>query len=415
LFVVNTYKRILDTVAALPLEKATVLFNKKVTAIRAPDKDVSDEQDDDSSSSNSTVTVTTADGATQQFDEVVVTAPLGWLKRNKAAFTPPLPARLSEAIDAISYGTLEKVYITFPRAFWEEGDDAPPATAAAAAAAAATADHPPLDAGANADADAGPTSPAPRRPPPVTMSWMHPRYAPDTNPDCWSQGALSLTALPAAPLAPEEIEAAEKEAAAAAAAAATTTTTGAVPGDAPSSSSGDASHETGGTSSPSPSSPSSSSTSSSARATLLFFTYGPFSRHLTAQLARTPPAAHAALLTRLFAPYYARLPRYDPAQRDCVPIALRATAWSADELAGFGSYSNFQVGLTAAAADLAALRAGAPARRVWLAGEHAAPPIATGTVSGAYWAGEAVAQRIVERAYGRRRADPSTLVDEDQR
>lgn len=38
-----------------------------------------------------------------------MTAPLGWLKQNKQTFVPQLPPRLSQAIDAIGYGSLEKV------------------------------------------------------------------------------------------------------------------------------------------------------------------------------------------------------------------------------------------------------------------------------------------------------------------
>jgi hypothetical protein len=44
-----------------------------------------------------------------EFDEVVVTSPLGWLKRHMEAFEPELPARLSKAINSIAYGCLEKV------------------------------------------------------------------------------------------------------------------------------------------------------------------------------------------------------------------------------------------------------------------------------------------------------------------
>jgi hypothetical protein len=40
-----------------------------------------------------------------------------------------------------------------------------------------------------------------------------------------------------------------------------------------------------------------------------------------------------------------------------------------------------------------------PERGVWLAGEHTAPFVALGTVTGAYWAGEGVAKRIV-KLYG---------------
>ncbi len=50
-----------------------------------------------------------SDGKELEFDQVVVTTPLGWLQKNKAtAFEPSLPAELSSAIDAISYGCLEK-------------------------------------------------------------------------------------------------------------------------------------------------------------------------------------------------------------------------------------------------------------------------------------------------------------------
>lgn len=55
------------------------------------------------------VTTTTTKNEKFEFDEVVVTAPLGWLKQNESAFTPSLPARLSSAIKSIGYGCLEKV------------------------------------------------------------------------------------------------------------------------------------------------------------------------------------------------------------------------------------------------------------------------------------------------------------------
>lgn len=64
------------------------------------------------------ITIRTATGAEYDFDEVVVTCLLGWLKRNTTAFRPSLPPRLLEAITNVSYGRLEKVYIRFPRAFW---------------------------------------------------------------------------------------------------------------------------------------------------------------------------------------------------------------------------------------------------------------------------------------------------------
>lgn len=49
--------------------------------------------------------------------------------------------------------------------------------------------------------------------------------------------------------------------------------------------------------------------------------------------------------------------------------------------------------------DIEALRAGMPDRGLWLAGEHTAPFVALGTVTGAWWSGEGVARRIAA-AYG---------------
>ena len=79
-----------------------------------------------------------------------------------------------------------------------------------------------------------------------------------------------------------------------------------------------------------------------------------------------------------------------------MPIAILPTCWAKDELAGYGSYSNFQVGLERGDKDIERLREGMPERRIWFAGEHAAPFIATGTVTGAYWSGQRTAERVME-------------------
>ncbi|KAL6247801.1 hypothetical protein RBB50_005149 [Rhinocladiella similis] len=109
-FVANTYRDILAEIAKvtkhpnIDLRLSTEFTNVDYTA---------------TSSSSSKVTVTTSSGEKAGFDEVVITCPLGWLKRNhETAFTPRLPARLSEAIKHINYGRLEKLYVTFPSAFW---------------------------------------------------------------------------------------------------------------------------------------------------------------------------------------------------------------------------------------------------------------------------------------------------------
>ena len=58
------------------------------------------------------VEVVTSSGERLHFDEVVVTAPLGWLQRNLAAFDPPLAPSLCKAIRSIGYGCLEKARLS---------------------------------------------------------------------------------------------------------------------------------------------------------------------------------------------------------------------------------------------------------------------------------------------------------------
>ncbi len=51
-------------------------------------------------------------------DRVVVTLPLGVLKRGDVAFDPPLPAGHLGAIARIGNGLLNKIVLAFPRGFW---------------------------------------------------------------------------------------------------------------------------------------------------------------------------------------------------------------------------------------------------------------------------------------------------------
>lgn len=102
-FVAETYYKILHRIAEPALARADVRFKSVVAGII---------------SENDRVVLDLESGDRLNCDEVVVTAPLGWLKRNRSVFSPPLPPRLSESIDNIGYGKLDKVYITFPSAFW---------------------------------------------------------------------------------------------------------------------------------------------------------------------------------------------------------------------------------------------------------------------------------------------------------
>jgi predicted NAD/FAD-dependent oxidoreductase len=65
------------------------------------------------------VTVETGRG-TFAAARVVVTAPLGVLKRGVIEFVPALPERKRAALDAIGMGVLNKLALRFPRWFWPE-------------------------------------------------------------------------------------------------------------------------------------------------------------------------------------------------------------------------------------------------------------------------------------------------------
>lgn len=99
MFCAGTYKKILAHVAKPAQEKARIFKDTTVSEIHY------------GSAAEDKVRLRTTSGAVFEFDEVVSTTPLGWLKRNKAAFKPALPANLSRAIDAIGYGCLEKVSV----------------------------------------------------------------------------------------------------------------------------------------------------------------------------------------------------------------------------------------------------------------------------------------------------------------
>ncbi|KAK6598007.1 polyamine oxidase 4 [Botrytis cinerea] len=265
IFVAGTYKNILAQVAKPALENAKIRHLTKAIRVETNSKNV---------------TVFTDDGKSLEFDEVVMTTPLGWLKKNKQAFQPALPTRFLSAIDSLGFGCLEKVYITFPQAFWTD-----------------------------------------------------------------------LTLSPSSQTFDEIV-------------------------------------------------PLSSFTSENAHPTLLLYIYGEQSQLFAQTLSglRTP-AERDAFLIPFFKPYYSLLPNYQEGHADCTPLSCVGTTWINDDLAGNGSYTNFQVGLREGDEDVKVLREGLPERRLWFAGEHTAPFIALGTTTGAYWSGEAVGRRMVE-AYG---------------
>ncbi|KAF9738961.1 polyamine oxidase 4 [Paraphaeosphaeria minitans] len=327
LFVAETYHKVLDRIAEPAVKRADVKFEHKVQKIMSSGTE-----------EEPSVEVLIDGKQSLSFDEVVTTTPLGWLKTNESAFEPELPDGLKKAINSIGYGHLDKVYITFPTAFWNEptpndlvtskshDHSIPDVTATTASAHQST---------TTKDSTTNPANY------PGFTHWTNPTYATPTNPSQWAQEAMNLAALPA----------------------------------------------------------------STAHPTLLFYTHGPTSLHLASLLQDhtspivNPDETTRNLLTDFFHPYFSRLPNYSATDPSHQPSRILATTWANDELAGYGSYCNFQVGLEAGDRDIETMRRGVPGRGLWFAGEHTAPFVALGTVTGAYWAGEGVARRIL-RAWG---------------
>ncbi|EGD95596.1 flavin containing amine oxidase [Trichophyton tonsurans CBS 112818] len=287
LFVASTYKNILQHVARPALKGAEIRFNETVVALEGRTRSIG---------TDSRVLVRTSAGKEYHFDEVVATFPLGWLKQNKQAFSPAMPQRLSEAIDHISYGCLEKIYVTFPAAFWRR--------------------EPAASNGIN-----------------PTFQFFSPSYVDHPSTPYWNQECLSLADLPG----------------------------------------------------------------SCAHPTLLFYTYGTCAEHVVSSISAHPADSeeYYSILYSFLLPYISRLPGYDEQSPSCKPTGFLATEWQTDPLAGNGSYSNFQTGLTDGLGDIEAMREGMGVDRgIWLAGEHTAPIVGLGTAAGAYWSGEEVARRI---------------------
>lgn len=282
LFMASTYKAVMEKVAKEALEGAEVHLSTEVTHI---------EHHLDPTDELNHIEVEIANGTKSTFDEIVVTAPLGWIKRNKTVFTPPMPPNLSKAIDNIGYGCLEKVWITFPSAFWDGF--------------------------------------------PGETLFLRPEYAPDTNPNCWNQEMVSLAAFPP----------------------------------------------------------------SCAQPTIMFYIYGENSKTITSAITHLDPYSdeYYDALNVFFKPYYSRLPGFSELSEDCIPKAFECTDWQHDRWAGNGSYSNFQIGLEHADSDIETYREGmGVSRGIWFAGEATAPFVALGTVTGAYWSGEAIGRNILD-------------------
>lgn len=354
LFVASTYQKIFSQIAKTAVEKADIKFSTKVTkVVTIPSED---------EETPSCVKVVTEKGEEFRFDELVMTPPLGWLKKNKSVFEPALPERVEKAIDSISYGCLEKVYISFPTAFWNKpqapSEPSIPAVKSVDSWLSNSSESSPSQSRSLARAVSLKDKLRQSKHSIGFTQWLSPLYAPTTNPHRWHQESVNLASLPG----------------------------------------------------------------STAQPTLLFYIFGDQSRELTKQLSELqspndkqegdfPNAAQSALLATFFQPYYSLLPNYSSSSPDCTPTSFLYTNWLSDDLAGNGSYTNFECSPPPNAnnseeaepcefdKDVEALREGLHEQGLWFAGEHVAPFVALGTVTGAWWSGERVANRIFN-AYG---------------
>jgi hypothetical protein len=135
--------------------------------------------------------------------------------------------------------------------------------------------------------------------------------------------------------------------------------------------------------------------------TLLFYMFGEQSQWFASELGKLKTKEEKTqLIIRFFRPFYSKLPNYSEELDICKPTECLATEWLNDDLAGNGSYGNFQIGLERGDEAILTMRKGLPDQGLWFAGEHTAQYEVLGTTTGAYGSGEAVAKRIAER-YGK--------------
>ncbi len=177
-FVAGTYQKILAYVAATALADADIRLNEEVVFFNA--------RHDPQSTLPPMTTIRTRSGTQQTYDEVVLTAPLGWLKRHKYDAFPsdcPLPSRLLQAIDNISYSRLEKVYITFPMAFWQQDT----------VSAASHSEDSPNSRLSSSSASSAKSSTSTY---PSFTHFSTPNYAPHPPDIAWNQTLVNLAALP---------------------------------------------------------------------------------------------------------------------------------------------------------------------------------------------------------------------------
>ncbi|KAL2405793.1 hypothetical protein ABEF95_003928 [Exophiala dermatitidis] len=184
-FVASTYQNILKEAARTATDPDKVDLRLETEIVHF-DTAADPEHTKQGDGPSHTVTLTTSTGEKLSFDEVVITCPLGWLKRNHAsAFTPALPPRLTAAIEHINYGRLEKLYVTFPEAYWLKSHSE---GSSHETSCSATPDDSP---------NTKPTSDSSSSPSgyPIFTHFHDPSYVPHPASEPWNQSVVSLAHL----------------------------------------------------------------------------------------------------------------------------------------------------------------------------------------------------------------------------
>jgi len=103
----SSYDPIVQYIAKPSLSNDLIKFNTQISSIST-----------DFSKPHKAITLTTTSGESYGFDSVIVTIPLGCLKRSTIDFQPSLPPSVRWAIHNLGYGTLEKLFVRFSEAWW---------------------------------------------------------------------------------------------------------------------------------------------------------------------------------------------------------------------------------------------------------------------------------------------------------
>jgi len=105
-FLDSSYDPIVQYIAHPSLSRNLIKLNTKIISLTID------------SNQPKPITLISSTGFLYEVDSVIVTIPLGCLKRDTIKFTPPLCVPVQNALSNLRFGTLEKLFIRFKTAWW---------------------------------------------------------------------------------------------------------------------------------------------------------------------------------------------------------------------------------------------------------------------------------------------------------